>query len=155
MTAPVRVDQNRGAVSVTVRSHKLDSRFEPRYCPSNYGSWLTRSSAPQDQPRQPPASLACAHNNSSLPEFGQILHMDRQAIASRLKTIFENVMDVDVEITPELSAEDIAEWDSLTHVRLIVTVEREFKVRFAAAEVSALKNAGDLIELIERHLQKA
>jgi acyl carrier protein len=31
-------------------------------------------------------------------------------------------------------------WDSLNHVRLIVTVEREFKVRFTAAEVSALKN---------------
>jgi acyl carrier protein len=81
--------------------------------------------------------------------------MDRQAIISRLKTIFEDVMDVDVEITPELSAKDVPEWDSLTHVRLIVTVERQFKVRFAAAEVSALKNTGDLIELIERHSQKA
>ncbi len=81
--------------------------------------------------------------------------MDRQAIINKLKTIFENVMDVDVEITPELSAKDVPEWDSLTHVRLIVTAEKEFKIRFAAAEVSALKKTGDLIELIERHLQKA
>ncbi|HEY4215072.1 MAG TPA: acyl carrier protein [Steroidobacteraceae bacterium] len=80
--------------------------------------------------------------------------MDRQAITSRLKTIFENVLDVDVEITPELSAKDVPEWDSLTHVRLIVTVEKEFKVRFAAAEVSALKNTGDLIDLIERRLHQ-
>jgi acyl carrier protein len=80
--------------------------------------------------------------------------MDRQAISSKLKTIFERVMDVDVEMTPELSAKDIPEWDSITHVRLIVTVEREFKVRFAAAEVSALKNVGDLVELIERRLHQ-
>jgi acyl carrier protein len=57
-------------------------------------------------------------------------------------------------MTPELSAKDIPEWDSITHVRLIVTVEREFKVRFAAAEVSALKNVGDLVELIERRLHQ-
>ena len=63
-------------------------------------------------------------------------------------------MDVDVEITPELSAKDIPEWDSLTHVRLIVTIEKEFKIRFAAAEVGALKTTGDLMDLIERHLKQ-
>ena len=63
-------------------------------------------------------------------------------------------MDVEVALTPELSAKDIAEWDSLAHVRLIVTIEREFKVKFAAAEVSALKNVGDLVALVERHASR-
>jgi acyl carrier protein len=80
--------------------------------------------------------------------------MKHDAITKRLQDIFLDVMDVDVTLSPELSAKDVPEWDSLAHVRLIITIERNFKIKFAAAEVNALKNVGDLIALIERHLSR-
>ena len=49
-----------------------------------------------------------------------------------------------------MTASDVEDWDSLNHINLIVAVEREFKVKFTTAEVSGLKNVGDLMDLIGR-----
>jgi len=57
--------------------------------------------------------------------------------------------DDDLVITRETSAADIAAWDSLAHVTLIVSVEVEFGRRFKSSAISALKNVGDLVDLIE------
>jgi acyl carrier protein len=51
-------------------------------------------------------------------------------------------------LTSKTSAADIADWDSLTHVRLILSVEKAFDVKFSAAEVANFKNVGDLVSLI-------
>jgi acyl carrier protein len=78
--------------------------------------------------------------------------MEDAAIYSRLHEIFEAVFDKDdIEIAPETEAKDVQGWDSLTHVRLILTIERIFKTRFSTAEVGKLKNVGDLVALIKEH----
>lgn len=70
--------------------------------------------------------------------------------SERLTEVFRDVFDDDtLVISRETTAADIEEWDSLTHVTLVVSVEREFNVRFTSAEVSALECVGDLIDLIE------
>jgi len=75
--------------------------------------------------------------------------MTKDEVRSKLKPIFESVLDVDdLELRDDLSAGDIEEWDSLSHVRLIVTVERQFKIKFSNSEIEGLKNVGDLIRLI-------
>jgi acyl carrier protein len=56
----------------------------------------------------------------------------------------------DLMITEATTADDVEGWDSLHHIRLIVAIERRFKVRFAAQEVESLKNVGDLVRLIDR-----
>ena len=48
-----------------------------------------------------------------------------------------------------MTAEDIEMWDSLTHIELIVALEREFRVKFTTGEVTKLKNVGDLVYLIQ------
>ena len=69
---------------------------------------------------------------------------------STLQEIFRDVFEDDeVVITPETSAADIDEWDSLMHVTLIVTVEKEFNVRFTSSQISRLENVGDLVALID------
>jgi acyl carrier protein len=52
-------------------------------------------------------------------------------------------------VTPELSAKDIDEWDSLSHIRLVVSIERSFHLKFSAAEIGELKNVGEFVDLIE------
>ncbi len=77
--------------------------------------------------------------------------MQEEEIFEKLADVFEQVMDTDVALTPSLTADDVPEWDSLSHVRLIITVERTFRVKFAASEVTGLKNLGDLVSLIKKH----
>ena len=76
--------------------------------------------------------------------------MDEQEIYERLTKIFEDVFDEDaIKITPELTAKDVDGWDSLTHIRLMLTVEKAFKVKFSASEIGKLENVGDLAALIQ------
>ena len=75
--------------------------------------------------------------------------MTKDEVRSKLKPIFETVLDVDdLDLRDDLSPGDIEEWDSLSHVRLIVTVERQFNIKFSNAEIEELKNVGDLIRLV-------
>ena len=76
--------------------------------------------------------------------------MDEQEIYERLTKIFEDVFDEDsIKITPELTAKDVDGWDSLTHIRLMLTVEKAFKVKFSASEIGKLENVGDLVKLVK------
>ena len=76
--------------------------------------------------------------------------MDEPQIYNRLTRIFEDVFDEDsIRVTPELSARDVDGWDSLTHIRLMLTIEKAFKIKFSTSEIGRLKNVGDLVALIK------
>jgi acyl carrier protein len=76
--------------------------------------------------------------------------MDKPQIYARLKEIFEDVFDEEsITVTPELSAKDVEGWDSLAHIRLLLTVEKAFKIKFSTSEVAKLENVGELVALIE------
>ncbi len=78
------------------------------------------------------------------------LSMQESQIYNRLTQILVDVFDDETLVaTPHLQATDVDGWDSLTHVRLILTVERAFHIKFSAAESTGLKNVGDLVKLIE------
>jgi acyl carrier protein len=71
-------------------------------------------------------------------------------IQERLNKVFHKVFgDSSIAISPSMTAADVEGWDSLTHVRLLLTIEREFKIRITAAEAGKLKTVGDLMQLIE------
>jgi acyl carrier protein len=75
--------------------------------------------------------------------------METGEIYKKLNTVFEDVFDDDtIVVRPELSADDVDGRDSLTHIRLILTVERTFNVKFSASEIGKLKNVEGLAELI-------
>ena len=71
-------------------------------------------------------------------------------ILKRLGDLFQGEFDDDdLVITPQTTARDVDAWDSLMHVDLLLTVEKEFGVRFSSFEVAALKDVRELITLIE------
>ena len=71
-------------------------------------------------------------------------------IYQRLTPIFENVFDEDdVVVTAATTANDISEWDSLRHIRLIIAIEKEFGIKFLTSEVNNFKNVGELVDLIQ------
>jgi len=70
-------------------------------------------------------------------------------INERLNEVFQNVFDdEDIVVDRETTADDIEDWDSLEHIRLIAAVEREFNVKFTMKEVSAMKNVGEMMDII-------
>jgi acyl carrier protein len=76
--------------------------------------------------------------------------MDEPQIYARLSEVFQDVFDDDsIEVTPSLAAKDVDGWDSITHIRLMLTVEKAFKVKFSTSEVGKLANVGDLVALIK------
>lgn len=75
--------------------------------------------------------------------------MDTTQIWSRVQDIFRAVFDKDeLIVTRDTKGGDIDEWDSLSHINLVVAVEQEFNVKFALAEIQELKNVGDMVDLI-------
>jgi acyl carrier protein len=55
-------------------------------------------------------------------------------------------------IAPTTSAVDIESWNSLNNVKLLIHLERCFKIRFTGAEASSLENVGELVDLIAAKL---
>lgn len=75
--------------------------------------------------------------------------MDQAAIYVELTEIFHDLFDDDfIVVTPDLSAKDVDGWDSLTHIRLIITIEKAFKVKFSTSEIAKLEKVRDLVSLI-------
>jgi len=74
---------------------------------------------------------------------------------AKLTPIFQQVFeDESVVINRETTADGIDAWDSLSHINLVIAVEMEFKIRFALGELQALKNVGEMVDLIEKKLRK-
>ncbi len=79
------------------------------------------------------------------------MSVSEDAIYSRLTEIFQDVFDEDdLVIAPDMTADDVSGWDSLSHVRLILTVSKAFNIKFSASEVASFKNVGELASAISK-----
>ena len=79
--------------------------------------------------------------------------MEKTAILSKLTDIFRDVLENDeIVLHPDTSAEDIAEWDSLNHIQLVVAIEKAYKIKFTTAEIQNWKNVGDMVDGINTKL---
>lgn len=68
----------------------------------------------------------------------------------RLLEVFQDVFDDDdLAITRETSADSLDAWDSMIHVSLMLSVEKQFGIKFNTTELEALKNVGELVDLID------
>lgn len=71
-------------------------------------------------------------------------------VFEKLNSIFQHVFDnEDIHLQPEMTASDVDGWDSLSHVNLILAVEKGFGIRFTQKEILSFKNVGDLLQTIE------
>jgi acyl carrier protein len=72
-----------------------------------------------------------------------------------LTPVFRQVFDDNsIVISRNSNANDIDDWDSLTHMNLVIAVELTFKVKFALGELQKLKNVGDMLDLINKKITK-
>ncbi len=79
--------------------------------------------------------------------------MERSAIFEKLNDIFCDVLDLDeVTLDEATSADDIDEWDSLSHIQLIVAIEKGFGIKFSSKEIITWKNVGQMVDSIAAKL---
>jgi acyl carrier protein len=76
--------------------------------------------------------------------------MTQTEVLGRLQPIFDDLFMEKVDLAPELSANDVEEWDSILQISLLMEVERQFGIRFRVGEVESTKNIGEFANLIAR-----
>ena len=75
--------------------------------------------------------------------------MTEDDVYRRLQPLFEETFDLEsIELSPSLTADDLEEWDSLSHIRLIVAVETEFGISLNAGEAGELENVGQFVQMV-------
>ena len=75
-------------------------------------------------------------------------------ISSRLKQVILAELQLDdFDLTDETIAPQVPGWDSLSYVRILAAVEKEFGIRFRGLEVMRLKNVGELQALVDRKIK--
>ena len=79
--------------------------------------------------------------------------MTRDEIMEKVQAIFRDVFDDDtLIITDSTNSSDIEDWDSLEHITLVVSMEKEFSLSFDLKEVNKLANVGEMVDLIASKL---
>ncbi len=82
--------------------------------------------------------------------------MNTQDIYQSITPIFRDVFDVEqLTLQADTTARDVPGWDSLNNIRLMMSIQRRFKLKFTAAEIGKLKNVGELVMLIQAKLPAA
>ena len=81
--------------------------------------------------------------------------MAQEEIYSDLNRIFSTLLQIDhLSLSAEMTANDIAGWDSLTHVRLVLEVEKNYGIKFAIAELTLFENVGELVAMIDKKCEE-
>ena len=79
--------------------------------------------------------------------------MERNDILARVQEVFRDELEVDdLVLTDETTADDVEEWDSLSHVQLVVALEKAFNIKFTSREILSWDNVGDLVDCIGKKL---
>ena len=79
--------------------------------------------------------------------------MNHEEILKQLNAIFIDVIDdEEIRLTDDSTANDVDGWDSLTHIQLVVAVEKHFRIRFTSKEIQSWKNVGELMGNIDRKI---
>ena len=79
--------------------------------------------------------------------------MTEDEVYSHLVPLFREVFDDESLVpTAAMTAADVAAWDSLSNIRLIVAVEEAFDIMLSTSEVVELKNVGEFVDVIQYHL---
>ena len=75
--------------------------------------------------------------------------MERNQILAEVQEIFRDTLDnEDIVLVDSTTANDVEEWDSLTHIQLIVAIEKHFKIKFTSLEIMSWQNVGQMIDCI-------
>ena len=75
--------------------------------------------------------------------------MNRAEILQQVEVIFKDVLDEEtIVLNDTITANDVEGWDSLTHIHLVVAIEKYFKIKFKSNEILSWNNVGEMLDAI-------
>ena len=81
--------------------------------------------------------------------------MSEKELYKRLNSVFQDVFDDDsIQVSPDTTADDIEDWDSLEHITLVAAVENEFGMKFKMKEISTMQDVGEMASIIAQRARK-
>ncbi len=81
--------------------------------------------------------------------------MDKAEILKQVNAIFIDILDNEgILLTNETTANDVDDWDSLNHIQLVVSLEKQFKIRYTSREIQSWNNVGEMVDSISSKLNQ-
>jgi acyl carrier protein len=81
--------------------------------------------------------------------------LTRPELLGRITGILSEVIDnPGLKLSESTTADEVNDWDSINHVKLLIGLESDLGFRFETDEVSGLRKVGDLIDVIEKKLSQ-
>ncbi len=78
------------------------------------------------------------------------MNLERSELFKQIHTIFVKVLDDEaIDINENTQASDVEGWDSLTHIQLVVAIEKHFNIRFTSREIQTWQNVGQMVDCIQ------
>lgn len=75
--------------------------------------------------------------------------MNKNEIIEKLTAIFHEIFnDESIVLNDEMTSADVENWDSLTHMLMVTSVEEQFGIKFKLKDLNAMKNVGDIVRII-------
>ncbi len=75
--------------------------------------------------------------------------MERNEVLNQLNNIYNDILDAEgIALTDATTADQVDGWDSLTHIELVVAIEKHFKCRFSSKEIQSWNNVGEMVDSI-------
>jgi len=79
--------------------------------------------------------------------------VDTNEVLKQVNDIFIDTLDNDeIKLNRDTTANDVENWDSLTHIQLVVAIERHFHIRFTSKEIQSWANVGEMVESISKKI---
>ena len=77
-------------------------------------------------------------------------HVNKTYIINEINEIINKIIkNKDILLTEKTKAIDIDSYDSLIHIKLIVSIEKKFKIRFNTSDINNFRNFGDIIKIVQ------
>ena len=81
--------------------------------------------------------------------------MEKSTIEYKVFTIFKDIFDIEgIEISLDSQPEDIEDWDSIGHIRLMLAIEEEFKIQILAEKAAELNDIQSIVQYLMDTLAK-
>jgi acyl carrier protein len=79
--------------------------------------------------------------------------MIKSEIIAQLQAIFRDVLDNDaILLADHTTASDVEDWDSLTHIQLIVAIEKHFRLKLDSREILSWNTVGEMADALVKRL---
>ena len=82
--------------------------------------------------------------------------MKGENMENRVEEILREIMELDDDqvLTDDMSAESLEEWDSLASMQIVLTLEKEYAVKFDYDEIISMETIGDIKRVLANKLEK-